>query len=123
MAYGLVMTVVLVAVSQAGGASVPRVAAATADQQDDEARDEGVRGGPPAWARRNGNDHGANKAWKEAWQMLSPSEKDKKMAALVEAHQQGMKTWTDCVAPSRNDASKRGKCVKPLPPGLAKKLP
>jgi len=29
----------------------------------------------------------------------------------------------DCVAAAGNDASKRVECMKPLPPGLAKKLP
>jgi hypothetical protein len=126
LVYALVMAVVLVVVNQADRAgSVPRVAAAIADQQDDAEQDNDVGGGPPAWARANGKGrgHGADTAWKAAWQKLTPVQKDKEMAALVKAHEQGMKKWTDCVAGGGNDASKRGECVKPLPPGLAKKLP
>ena len=45
------------------------------------------------------------------------------MADLVKAHEQGMKKWADCVAAAGTDTTKRGKCEKPLPPGLAKKRP
>lgn len=86
------MAVVLVAVSQADrAASVPRVAA-TADQQDDGEQDDDVGVGPPAWSRANGKGrgHGADRAWKEPWQKLTPVQKGKKMAALVKAHEQGM---------------------------------
>ena len=126
LVYGLVMAVVLVALNQADRAgSVPRVAAAATDQQDEGEQDDDVGGGPPAWAHANGKGrgHGADKAWKEAWQRLTPAQKGEKMAALVTAHEQGMKKWTECVPAGGSDASKRGKCVKPLPPGLAKKLP
>ena len=121
LVFGLVTAGVLIAVSQADRAgSLLRVVAATADQQDDDAG-----GGPPAWARSNsrGRGHGADKEWKEAWHKLTPAQKDTKMTALVKAHEEGMKTWTDCVVAGRNDASKGGKCAKPLPPGLTKKLP
>ena len=123
---GLVMAGVLVAVSQADRAgSVHRVVALTADQQDEAEQNDDVGGGPPVWARSKGQGrgHGADKEWKEAWQKLTPAQKDMKMAALVKAHEQGMKKWTDCVVAGGNDASKGGKCAKPLPPGLAKKLP
>jgi len=130
LVYGLAMAVVLVAGNQANSErSLSHVTAATAVQQadDEQADDEqaDVGEGPPAWAhandKRRGN--GPAKAWKESWHKLTPAQKSKKMAGLVKAHEQGMKKWTDCVAAGGNDASKRGKCIKPLPPGLAKKLP
>ena len=125
MVSGLAMVVVLVAGNQANSeGAVADVAAATVVQQDDGEQDD-VGAGPPAWAhandKRGGN--GAAKAWKESWQKLTPAQKSEKMAGLVKAHEQGKKKWGDCVAAAGNDASKRVECMKPLPPGLAKKLP
>jgi hypothetical protein len=123
---GLVMAVVAVAGTLASsGGRGDSVAQAAADDQRDKADKDGDRGGPPPWAHANGQGkgHGADKAWKDAWQKLTPAQKQDKMAALIKAHEQGMATWAECVAASRNDASKRARCVKPLPPGLAKKTP
>lgn len=129
---GLAMALVLIAVNQRDGAgsSVPNAAAAVVGQQDDggkdhEELDDAAGEGPPAWARGHGKSksHGADKAWKEAWHKLTPAQKAAKMAALVVAHEQGMKEWTACIAAAGDDSSEREHCVKPLPPGHAKKLP
>ena len=130
LVYGVAVVVVLVGGNQANSeGSFSRVTAATVVQQDEgeQADDEqaDVGQGPPAWAhandKRRGN--GAAKEWKESWQKLTPAQKSEKMTGLVKAHEQGMKKWADCVAAGRNASSKRGECMKPLPPGLAKKLP
>jgi hypothetical protein len=121
---GLVAAVVLVAANQTDrGGSVAQAAGATAAQQDEAENDDGG-GGPPPWAHAGGQGkgHGAD-TWKEAWKKLTPAQKQKKMAALVKAHEQGMLKWAGCVAAAGNDASKRATCLKPLPPGLAKKVP
>ena len=108
---GLVMAGVLAAVSQADRAgSVLRVVAATADQQDEAEQGDDAGGGPPAWARSNGQGrgHGADKEGKEAWQKLTPAQKDMKMATLVKAHEQGMKKWTDCVVTGETTRPREG---------------
>ena len=50
-----------------------------------------------------------------AWKALSPSERASLMAKLVRAHEIGMRKFAACRAAGRDD------CVKPLPPGLAKR--
>ena len=133
---GLAVAVVPVAVNHLDGStsSGPDAAAAVAVQQDegrddqelDEAElDDETRDGPPAWAHANGKGktRGADKSWKEAWRQLTPAQKAAKMTALAQAHEQGMQEWTACVAAAGDDTTARAKCAKPLPPGLAKKLP
>jgi hypothetical protein len=102
--------------------SVVGAAAATFDQHVVTAKD-GRGGGPPAWARANGHGkgRGSDKSWKEAWHQLTPAQRQDKMAALIQTHEQGMRQWADCVAAAGSDPSTRATCVKPLPPGLAKK--
>ena len=43
------------------------------------------------------------------------------MAELAQEHADGMKAWAACVKEAGDDPAKRAACVKPLPPGLAKK--
>jgi hypothetical protein len=123
---GLVIAFVAVAVSQTdGGGSVAHAAASAADQRDKPDKGDDAGGGPPPWAHADGQGkaHGADEVWKEAWHKLTPAQKQAKMAVLTQAHEQGMAKWADCVAAGGSDASKRAACVKPLPPGLAKKIP
>ena len=130
LACGIAMAVLLVAPSEAQRAQAPTGAGAAAAAQDDDERagdDERAddeAGGPPAWAQ-NGKDkaHGPDKAWKEAWKKLTPAQKLERMAALSKAHREGMEKWADCIAAAGEDEAKREGCVKPLPPGQAKKLP
>jgi hypothetical protein len=53
----------------------------------------------------------ANSAWKD----LTPAQRASTMAKLTRAHAEGMKEFATCVAAGRAD------CVRPLPPGLAKR--
>jgi hypothetical protein len=76
--------------------------------------------GPPSWARGH---HGKpGDAWKQAWKALTPAQRTAKMAELVQQHADGMKKFAVCVKAAGDDASARSKCVRPLPPGQAKKL-
>ena len=90
--------------------------------------DRGGPVGPPPWAHAQKH-HGQgvkghlDKAWKDAWQQLTPAQRAKKMAALTKAHAEGMQKFAECVAAARGDATKRAACEKPLPPGLAKRVP
>jgi len=136
---GLPATVLLTAAHQSAheqdavAAVVQSVAGSngTGEQRDNEAgkdlgRDEPL--GPPAWSRahqnhRQGMKGHSGKAWKDAWHALTPAEREAKMRALAKAHAKGMQNWADCVAAARADATKRAACTKPLPPGLAKRLP
>ncbi len=43
------------------------------------------------------------------------------MAKRAQQHADGMKAWADCVEKAADDAAARTACVKPLPPGLAKR--
>ncbi|HSV39032.1 MAG TPA: hypothetical protein VLI04_09750 [Nocardioidaceae bacterium] len=92
--------------------------------------------GPPPWAHADksngksadkGSDKGSDKAqkhaWKEAWKALTPAQREAKMAALAEQHAEGMRRFSACMEAAAGDAAKRAECTKPLPPGLAKKLP
>jgi hypothetical protein len=81
--------------------------------------------GPPPWAPAHGHPHPnakhhADKAWREAWQALTPAQREKKMSELSRAHAQGMREWAKCVA-AAPEATKPDACEKPLPPGLAKR--
>lgn len=84
------------------------------------------RGGPPPWAhagKSNGKGAADKHAWKEAWKKLTPAQREAKMTALAKEHAEGMRQWSACVEAAAGDAAKRAECTKPLPPGLAKKLP
>lgn len=92
--------------------------------EDSERRDK--RGlGPPPWARAGGGPAAqrgkADHFWKDQWRTLSPAQRADKMTALARAHQDGMRTWTECVRAAGPDRADRRACEKPLPPGLAKK--
>jgi hypothetical protein len=68
-----------------------------------------------------------HRAWKRevrgrrpgtAWRSLTPAQKARtaeKLAERSRTHAEGMQKWADCVATGRDD------CVRPLPPGLAKR--
>jgi hypothetical protein len=84
------------------------------DEADADADDDGDRTGPPPWAHGHGAK--AQKGSLSAWKALSPSQKASLMAKLVQAHEIGMKKFAACRAAGRDD------CVKPLPPGHAKRL-
>jgi hypothetical protein len=74
--------------------------------------DKGQGHGPPSWAHATGD---GGKGSLDAWKELTPRQRAKKMAVLTRAHTAGMKKWAKCTAAGRND------CVRPLPPGLAKR--
>jgi hypothetical protein len=83
-------------------------------------------GGPPPWAHAGGKDK-ADKGAKhaehaehskdslDAWKSLTPAEREKLMTRLSKEHEAGMEAYQACRAEGRTD------CVKPLPPGLAKR--
>jgi hypothetical protein len=71
------------------------------------------RTGPPSWAHGHGAK--AHKGSLSAWKALSPSQRASTMAKLVRAHEIGMKKFAACRAAGGDD------CVRPLPPGLAKR--
>jgi len=87
------------------------------DPDDDDAEgedgDDDAGTGPPPWA----HGHGAkpHKGSLTAWKALSPSQRATLMAKLVRAHEIGMKKFAACRAAGGDD------CVKPLPPGHAKR--
>lgn len=75
--------------------------------------------GPPPWARAH---HGKpDAAWKKAWKALTPAQRAARMAELAQQHADGMKLFAACVKAAGDDSSARAKCVRPLPPGQAKK--
>lgn len=121
-----VVAVVAVAVTQVdGGGTVARADAAAVAQRDKPDKDD-VGGGPPPWAHVNGQGRGHEadkRVAKEAWRKLTPAQRREKMAVLIKAHDRGMAKWAGCVAAGGDDAAKRATCAKPLPPGLAKKVP
>ena len=104
------------------GAQPGPVAAAAADPGDDVEADEssaqeeqeGDRGGPPPWASSmaRGKHH---KLGHDAWNHLTPAQREDLMTRLAREHSAGMKAYRACRAESRTD------CEKPLPPGLAKR--
>jgi hypothetical protein len=119
---GVVIAVVAVAATRSETRAPVTPSAAVADDQRDKTQT-GDRGGPPPWAQAHGKGHGADPAWKEAWAKLTPAQKRERTAVLVRAHRRGMATWADCVAAAGGNRTEKAQCVKPLPPGLAKKNP
>ena len=96
------------------GAADPGQADPSTDADDDEADGDDDGGtGPPPWAHGHGAK--AHKGSLSAWKALSPSERASLMAKLVRAHEMGMRKFAACRAAGSDD------CVKPLPPGLAKR--
>ena len=75
--------------------------------------------GPPAWAHANGRRAHAtghqNRERLDAWKALTQQQRTAKMTALTRAHTAGMKKWAHCRAAGRVD------CVRPMPPGQAKR--
>lgn len=93
--------------------------AAPVDPADDESVDDradGERGGPPPWASSVGRD-ARDKAPKalSKWKSLTSDQKAALMKRLAAEHEAGMKEFAACREEGRAD------CVKPLPPGLAKR--
>ena len=75
--------------------------------------DQGRQGhGPPAWSHaHNHNGHSSPATWKT----LTPSQRRNRMAALTPEHTAAMRRWAECTSAGRAD------CVRPVPPGLAKR--
>lgn len=69
--------------------------------------------GPPSWAHGSKAKHGTGPG--SDWRLLTPVQRTRLMADLVRRHTEGMQDWVDCVAAGLDG------CVKPLPPGLAKR--
>jgi hypothetical protein len=69
--------------------------------------------GPPRWAHGHSSKPGTHSRTES--KKLSPEQHATMMEELARQHAGGMKEWTKCVADRRDD------CVRPLPPGLAKK--
>ena len=91
-----------------------------ADKRADKARGKGARDrsgrrgdgqGPPPWAHRHGPKAGPGAEWRK----LTAQQRAEKMAELAKEHAQAMQKWADCLAAGKTD------CVRPLPPGLAKR--
>lgn len=70
--------------------------------------------GAPAWGARKAGKR-LDPEWKKEWRKLTPRQRAERMAELARAHAEGMEKWAECVAARRDD------CVKPLPPGLARR--
>ncbi len=67
---------------------------------------------PPAWAHQHSEGrHGSLHAWRQ----LTPEQRKRKMLTVTQAHSTGMRKWRMCTSARRTD------CVRPLPPGLAKR--
>ena len=95
----------------------PAVDLPAADPDDDAGGedDKGAdRGGPPPWAKAGGH-QAKGKTGLEKWKQLSAVEKKNLMTKLSSEHEAGMKAFAACRADGRDD------CVKPLPPGHAKR--
>jgi hypothetical protein len=107
--------------------AVPSLAHAADDPKSNKAKERhGMGLGPPPWAHGAGTDAepgGKDPTWKQAWRELTPAQREDKMTALAKEHSDGMARWEQCVAAAGEDRQKRAECEKPLPPGLAKKLP
>lgn len=69
--------------------------------------------GPPPWAHGHGAGRGGPHA--DGWKELTPEQRATLMAELARRHTDAMKEWGRCVAAERDD------CVRPVPPGLAKR--
>jgi cytochrome c-type biogenesis protein CcmH/NrfG len=85
------------------GASVWSTVGAT------EAADDSAR--PPAWGHQDRSERGPDDAWKKT----SPAQKADTMKRLTREHARGMRAWGECQAAGRDD------CVRPTPPGHAKR--
>jgi hypothetical protein len=83
------------------------------DADDADKGDDAGRHGPPSWA--HGGKAKAHDKSLTTWKRLTPAQREATMAKLVHEHTTGMKKFSACVAAGRQD------CVKPLPPGLAKR--
>ena len=70
------------------------------------------RDGPPPWASHPRGPQ----AQMDSWHDLTPKQRSRKMARLTQRHATAMRKWAACVRAGRAD------CVRPLPPGLAKRL-
>jgi hypothetical protein len=68
--------------------------------------------GPPAWAHAHNHKSHASPA---TWKALTPARRRSRMAALARQHAAGMRRWGECTSAGRED------CVRPVPPGLAKR--
>jgi hypothetical protein len=91
-------------------ASHPSGSPATGDQADG---DDAGRHGPPPWAHGHAT-KGQDKSLTK-WKAMTPARREATMTRLAREHAAGMKVFSACVAAGRHD------CVKPLPPGLAKR--
>jgi hypothetical protein len=71
----------------------------------------------PAATDRPGPDHSdrPGNSRDKPWKRFSPAERSETMRRLAREHARGMRAWARCKATGRDD------CVRPLPPGLAKK--
>ena len=69
------------------------------------------RDGPPPWASHPRGPQ----AQVPGWHDLTPQQRARKMARLAQRHAAAMRKWAACVRAGRTD------CVRPLPPGLAKR--
>jgi hypothetical protein len=70
---------------------------------------------PAAASRSTSASPSRPKAPVDAWKHLSPRDKARTMKRLTREHARGMRAWARCKASGRDN------CVRPLPPGLAKK--
>jgi hypothetical protein len=70
------------------------------------------RDGPPPWASHPRGPQ----AQVGGWHDLTPKQRALKMARLAQRHATAMRKWAACRQAGRTD------CVRPLPPGLAKRL-
>ncbi len=88
------------------------------EQGQDQGQDQGQgwrthhRDGPPPWASHPRGPQ----AQVGSWHDLTPKQRARKMVRLAQRHATAMKKWAACVRAGRAD------CVRPLPPGLAKRL-
>jgi len=69
------------------------------------------RDGPPPWASHPRGPRAQVPGWRD----LTPQQRARKMARLAHRHAAAMRTWAACVRAGRTD------CVRPRPPGLAKR--
>ena len=76
--------------------------------------DDHGRSGPPPWAH-GGKARSHDKSM-SAWKAMTTAQREATMARLVREQTAGINEFSACVAAGRHD------CVKPLPPGLAKRL-
>jgi hypothetical protein len=67
--------------------------------------------GPPPWASHPRGPRAQVPGWRD----LTPEQRARKMARLAQRHATAMRKWAACVRAGRTD------CVRPVPPGLAKR--